>query len=357
MISSLSLRKAGKLCLHIFCIWLLVVCLPAIAGDLTLHRTGLRPPTDKDRAWMASHLIRTQSVALNDIGLQRVNSRRKVAGLPALPMATAVPRGQEVNNPHGVTVKGSALPASVDNSQSIWFPPVGDQGGVGSCASFSATYYTGTYMLAMARNIDAQHGGDATHLSPKWTYNMIDGGQDGGSWMTTAYQVMLDHGCATWQQFPYVGSDYPASNFRAWCTDPAVWRSAINIRMNQTGSVDNVDTATGLTNLKTMLANGYLLNYATGIGGWNYTKITAKPGSHDNDNYIGQQACTYNNGPMDHGMTVVGYDDNLWIDINGNGQVDPGETGALLVVNNWSAGWGTWAGMTPAALCGWPMMH
>jgi len=46
-----------------------------------------------------------------------------------------------------------------------------------------------------------------------------------------------------------------------------------------------------------------------------------------------------------HFLTIVGYDDTLWIDVNGNGQVDPGERGAFLVANSWGPFWGN-AGFT-----------
>jgi hypothetical protein len=40
------------------------------------------------------------------------------------------------------------LPRQVDNSKLKYFPPVGDQLKLGSCASFSTTYYTLTFAVA-----------------------------------------------------------------------------------------------------------------------------------------------------------------------------------------------------------------
>jgi hypothetical protein len=39
-------------------------------------------------------------------------------------------------------------------------------------------------------------------------------------------------------------------------------------------------------------------------------------------------------------MTIVGYDDTVWCDVNGNGTVDTGETGAFKLANSWGTGWG-----------------
>ena len=40
-----------------------------------------------------------------------------------------------------------------------------------------------------------------------------------------------------------------------------------------------------------------------------------------------------------HSMTVVGYNDAIWIDINKNDIVDSGEKGAFRVANSWGLGW------------------
>lgn len=43
---------------------------------------------------------------------------------------------------HLVSVGGNTpLPDSVDLSESKYFPPIGNQGGLGSCATFSTAYY------------------------------------------------------------------------------------------------------------------------------------------------------------------------------------------------------------------------
>jgi PKD repeat protein len=36
----------------------------------------------------------------------------------------------------------------------------------------------------------------------------------------------------------------------------------------------------------------------------------------------------------------VGYNDNIWVDINKNGVVDPGEKGAFKIANSWGSSWG-----------------
>jgi hypothetical protein len=180
----------------------------------------------------------------------------------------------------------------------------------------------------------------------KWTYNMINGGADAGSWISDAYNVMLTSGAATLADLPY------DSNYTAWVYKPTasyhgntktaeqVWRQAIANRMDQSGTVGGLDTDTGLSQLKTLLTDGYILNYATDIYGWQFKAMGDDPSTSDDDGYAGKQGCyaavVSSSG---HAMTIVGYDDSIWMDINSNGLVDSGEKGALKIANSWGSGW------------------
>ncbi len=307
---------------------------PAGAAPSDPQACGLRPPTAAEQARDAASLVRTTRVRLNRLGLDRVNEHRRKKGLRTLSEqdVPVAPLGAEAVGGDGAgEAVAAGTPSYVDNSSLKYFPPIRSQGSLGSCAQFSAVYYTLTHMTAMARDWDAKNGGDAYRFSPKWTYNMVNGGSDSGSWMTSAYYIAQKHGLATWAEFPYDG------NYRAWCLDPAVWRHAIDFRADQTGSVGALDTDLGLQNLKALLANGYVLNYATYISNWVFTTTGNDPSTSADDAFAGKSACGYvasgSAGP--HGMTVVGYNDDIWVDINGNKQVDAGEKGALRIANSW----------------------
>ena len=45
-----------------------------------------------------------------------------------------------------------------------------------------------------------------TQYSPKWTYNMINGGADAGAYPNDAYTLLEKHGAATIAEFAYDGS-------------------------------------------------------------------------------------------------------------------------------------------------------
>ena len=305
--------------------------------------TGLRPPTTKELEWMEQNLVKVGSVQLNQLGVDRVNSERGKRGQVPLAL-NAVPHGAEVRPWSRLQAQavgdGGPLPAAVDNSLLPSFPPVRSQGSIGSCASFSTTYYVGTHMLGLARGWNSKNEDNATKLSPKWTYAMVNGGQDQGSWFTETIEVLRKHGGATWADWPYSGVNTPSS-YREWARSAAVWRNAVNSRMGgDAGTVENIHTPAGLQNLKRLLANGYALLYATDIYGWQYVNVGNDPSTTADDAFVGQRAVSFIKGESSgHAMTVVGYNDDLWIDINKNGVVDPGEKGAVKICNSWGSDW------------------
>lgn len=319
---------------HLTALLLLLGCAVGAWGQTDPHATGLRPPTQAELAWEADHLAKTTAVYPNALGLQRINTARAAKGLAPVSASVAVPMGTESETTAAATsVRADliGLPESVDNSTLPSFPPIRSQGGLGSCAAFSTTYYTMTHMTGLARGWNTKNDlVNTDKFSPKWTYNMINNGRDEGSWITTAFGVMLTNGCATWSEFSY------DSDFKAWCMTPAVWRNAINYRMDQTGTVTDLNTQTGLDNLKALLTNGYVLNYATYINSWQYMKSKDDPATPDDDAYVNKDVAYWVNGINGpHGMTVVGYNDNIWTDINNNGVVDAGEKGAFRIANSW----------------------
>ena len=323
----------------------ILTIVPVASGrDADPHVTGTVRPTDEQWNWGEKHLLKAQYIRLNRLGLGRINEELKKHGKNAVAEEDAdlAPEGAEVS---GTTTTEPAtgtpyetapsiMPSGVDNSTLKYFPPIRSQGSLGSCAQFSAVYYTLTHMTSMARNWDAKNGGDQFHFSPKWTYNMVNGGNDTGSWHYDAYAIAQKHGLATWAEFPY------DSNFRAWCMNPDVWRNAISMRADQAGKITALNTDAGLSQIKQLLLNGYVLNYATYVSSWTWKSISNDPATAADDSFSGKSCATGVNGSSGgHAMTIVGYNDDIWVDINGNSVVDAGEKGALRIANSWGTGW------------------
>ena len=318
----------------------------SLAERKLMFPTGLRLNPERNRQAVARSK-KVVRVYPNELAWQRINEQRQQQGLPPLSKEELGVRslGSEIEigtGPAraslGVTPQ---IAGSADNSKLSTFPPIGNQLSQGSCAAFSTTYYVMTHMAAMVNGWNVSTGDTSRIFSPKWTYNMVNGGGDNGSWPDEEFTVGRDLGLATWAEFPYTGS---SGDVLAWCTSSNVWRNAINRRMNDYTTLD-MSTTNGLNQLKALLDNGYVVAFATGApapySAWVNGTITRDLNDLSTSNLVGQVICKYVQSSSEgHGMTVVGYNDHIWCDLNGNGKVDPGEKGALKIANQWgTSGW------------------
>ena len=180
------------------------------------YRTGYLPPTAEQEAWADANMVKVTSVLPNRLALERVaaeqnNTRSIVAGAPAI---TPAEDGAEITGYKGaptaavprfsnVAASVMAYPRAVDNSAEAWFPAIGDQNPLGSCAAFSTAYYTMTSQVARLRGWNVKTDNNPAHIfSPRFIYNLINGGGDYGTHYITAYQYMIAIGCATYADFP-----------------------------------------------------------------------------------------------------------------------------------------------------------
>ena len=311
------------------------------------HRTGLIPLDAKQLREVLTTWPRVDRVNLNRLGLERVNEARALKGLPPLSPNLAKPIGQEVESSiHRLLTLSEPqdlndellgdLPAYVDNSALPHFPPIRSQGAQGSCASFSSTYYQLSHMTALQRGLDITDPDDNTNkYSPKWSYNMLNEGADTGTSLTENLLLLAKHGACTWAEFPYDDTEY-----LAWCLDASAWRNALYVRTRHPQFSWHTETDAGLEVIKQLLANGYVLTFGTYIYSWQFTTVEDDPSTIDDNAAVGKNICYYMNGTSGgHGMTIVGYNDAVWTDINNNDVIDPGEKGALRIANSWGTTW------------------
>lgn len=312
-----------------------LVSLSALASQ----PTGLKPMTAKEFKHMQKNLgmRRIKEIHPNSLGLERANVERSKRGLSKLEKDKVKKIGHEttvddnsdedLETLNSATVEtgtfGAVLPTAVDNSTLPAFPPIGSQIW-GSCVGWATGYYHFSHNTALAMGWNNKT--DATKkCSPKFIYNMINGGVDNGSYFSDAFSLMQKHGCISNANFP------ENNNFREWNMVPDHWQSAISYRTNPVQYIYNADTDAGLSQIKQMLNNGYVLSFGTYINSWQYTTVKA----------TGQKVMKYMNGTNGgHAMTIVGYDDNVWTDINANNIVDTGEMGVLKIANSWGTSWG-----------------
>jgi PKD repeat protein/C1A family cysteine protease len=279
------------------------------------------------------------------VGLARINAERQAQGLPALREDLSVPIGSDVlttsstdassQSVGNLEMSASALPRHVDNSTLPSFPPIRNQGSFNSCVPFATSYYQLTNNVALAMGRWTKKSSDNTNkFSPKWAYNMLNQGIDAGTTFYDNYQLLEKHGSVPWSRFPY------DSYFRGWDLSGSDWVAALSYRTTQVQATGSLDTDAGLAAAKQLLTNGYVLTFGTYIGSWQFMNSKNDPATTLDDPYVGKAVAYWVNGSaVSHAVTIVGYDDDIWIDINNNGVVDLGEKGALRIANSWGTGW------------------
>lgn len=334
-------------------IWALIAGVAAAQADSDLPglRRGLKVPTAQEAEWFRTQCLEIRGVRPNALGLQRLNEHRQRSGLAPIAAGAVKPAAMgdefvtDASAPAALAAEMTAGTgtAFVDNSLLQAFPPVRSQGSQGSCAAFSTTYYQGTHNTALANGWNAKTGGDAFRFSPKWTYNLMNWGSDAGIYISDSLMVMRDHGCSTWSEFPYTGV---SGDHLAWCMNGDVWRAAAGRRAVQYYTVGSLYTDAGLQQLKQVLNNGYVAGFETyapwSYKGWVRASVGNDASTTNDDAFVGQAICEYVVSlDWGHAMTIVGYNDNIWCDMNTNGVVDSGEKGALKIANSWGTGWGT----------------
>ncbi len=231
------------------------------------------------------------------------------------------------------------LPDSVDNSNSKYFPEVKSQGSIGSCVAWAETYYQFTYTMNKTMNVETT---SENTFSPKWTYNLANGGEDEGSVSDDVYEIMKAQGNVPWSMVPY------DDDYLSWSPVEDIWKTAIKYRIkdyqffkdigykenSMITSADDID----LEPIKTALSNGDVLTFSTHIRSWKTSNLKTNSNAPENSNYNGEVVVIAQNGSLGgHRMTIVGYNDNIWTDINNNDIVDDGEMGAFKIANSWGS--------------------
>jgi len=295
--------------------------------------TGLIPLTPEEKEYINQNWQRIVDIKPNAIGAERIRNHHTKIGLAEPEIIPATPEDEFVFaiwSDHDLEVKklgdGNPLPSSVDNSTLPSFPPIGYQGDLGSCTAWSMAYYAATNEYGLYNRLNNKDNKENT-FSPKWMYNNLNHGEDKGLNMLRAANMLIVNGNAKWNDFPY-----DTSNFQDWDLDSTHWIDALNYRF--TPIQVPLNTAEDITTIKKLLANGHVLSLSTFVHSFVCDTIHQDPHKDESIVILRDRS----NGA--HCMTIVGYDDNIYVDINCNGHEDPGERGAFLVANQYDSSWG-----------------
>lgn len=203
----------------------------------------------------------------------------------------------------------AALPSSVDNSATKYFPPIANQGTDNSCAGYSTTYYQMSYSVAKAMNASYSE----YTFAPNWTYSLTNNGADNGADIYKAYNVLAKLGAAKKTEFTGTKTSIE--------TNTNVWKSAMNYRLGINGNAwhchEFANTASFIEAAKTELADGKILVTGTNAYRWVYAGTTGKK-------YVSFVKNSGDEGR--HFITIVGYDDTITLG---------SYTGAFKLANSW----------------------
>lgn len=318
-----------------------VIFAEEITEETTEFGTGLADMSDERWAEFNAKLPLIVDVKPNEIALSRVESTEVQTFSTSIKEITAEQIGNEVSYVYpgetgtgGITASEFPLTSAVDVSQSLTFPPICNQGSINSCVAWSLGYYQLTNNNCVARGTTAKTSSgaavNANIMSPRFIYPLVNGGKNVGTYYDEACAAIMSYGCPNVTSY---SSNITTSNLDEWCTNTSVWNSALYNKPHQISYeyqyLTEPITATTpfVVNIKRLLSNGYVVTIPTFVNSFVYTTRTT----------TGAYGCRYmkNTKLGGHAMTIVGYDDNFWVDVNNNNSQDSGEIGAFKIANSW----------------------
>lgn len=240
-------------------------------------------------------------------------------------------------------------PVRVNNAERIYFPPIFQQENA-SCTAAARIAYMFTYEMNAARRLDASVEKNQYPTHYNWLHY----------YQNTDYpSVLKDHGVP--DAVTYGGRTFSKdfgsdqnwySNDYGWMQGYDKWYAAMFNRIERAAMFPlNVKTEEGREAVKQWLWNhqgdnsfdaGGVCTIAIGfVEGY---KTSTVPDTETNreigaagDGYVSSWGVQ-----IDHEMAVVGYDDRVEFDLDGNGIVgekDKDEVGAWIVANSWGPTW------------------
>lgn len=249
-----------------------------------------------------------------------------------------------------ITITGT-LPSSVDNTTRPYLRPVFNQLG-SSCGSACGTGNVFTYEMCALRSVEASV--TENQFAYLYTHHFLnEGSSDGGMYhdFTYAWDIAMENGIPTVDIWGGFENGFPA----LWMSGYSKYYSAMKNRIDQYDSVK----ITGPASLDTI--KQWLLDHGDGSphGGvavvtgnfYSLTQERIKSGPHTGKQiFLGFGANL--NSP--HAITIIGYDDSVRYDFNGDGfytnnkdingdskiDMKDWETGALRIVNTWGSSFG-----------------
>lgn len=256
-------------------------------------------------------------------------------------IARETPRNAKMKRARALSA-AAGLPDHVNNANTKYFPPVFNQAG-GSCGSASRICYMFTHELNSYRDIDS--GTNENNYPSHFVWLLTNGNSGKDAFVThVGVPTSATYGGRTYSRT--YGNYEESSDCFGWMQGYDKWLSAFGNRMQKpTTNPYSLGTEEGRLAAKAWLYNhagdesfhaGGLIGLGVASGGkWERIGKTAVNDSIGVTNmyYVKQWGTS-----VDHALTMVGYDDRIEFDLDGNGvygEEDKDEVGAWIIVNSW----------------------
>ena len=248
-------------------------------------------------------------------------------------------------------LKGAAVPAEsqrpdhVNNAATMYFPPIISQEG-GSCGSASRIAYMFTHELNSYRHTNASLPENMYPTHFVWLLTYGNSGKDQFVQYVGVPSVKTYGGRGNSALFGYKEWD---SQDYGWMTGYEKWHEAMFNRMLPPRNMPmGVGTEEGRNMLKNWLwnHNGDTDFACGGIAGIGVAAAVTQAGIPRTDanvaaGAVGQSYVRWWGDQVNHALTIVGYDDRIEFDLDGNGKAgekEKDEVGAWIIANSWG-GW------------------
>jgi hypothetical protein len=240
-----------------------------------------------------------------------------------------------------------ALPYAIDNSAYPWFRPLISQVGL-ECGQASSIGVVFTYEMNYLRNVPGNlpQNQYATHFS----YDFINGGSDQGVSSYETFEILKKAGNPTVADYGGMATGGPSH----WMSGYDLYYNAMHNRITETYRI-RVNTPEGLQTLKNWIYDHGNGSDAGGLGCF-YAEFTHPPSVlPDGTPEAGKHVIYAWGNSSNHSMSIVGYNDSIRWDYNGDGQytnnLDINSDG-LVDMKDWEIG-GFKMANTYGSISGW----
>lgn len=325
------------------------------------YEAGVIPMTEEELNAFHSTLTKIVDVKPNEIALKRALEESKagesVLDPDSISAIAPAKLGQEMVYQNSNVVGtmslqteefdlqnvGTEFPvaSSADNSLELSFPPIGKQGLIKSDVAWSMAYYQLTNNINVVRGLNARDTDsepiNSNIMSPKFTYQLANHGVDAGLTWDEAAAALSVYGCPDSEIYP---REMTSENVVEWSKDSSVWNDALTNRAKKITYDTLTDTTVNyetdfVERLKGVLCNGYVVSVSS--YGNNYITTEHSSTGETALRYVAQNI--EGQTPVANALTVVGYSDDYWIDVNDDGYRNTDEYGAFKVVNSRGKTW------------------